>query len=97
MKEEIEGQNKCGTVLKDRIEGTEMNRVEGQSLGIELRDRVEGQNLETKLRDRNEEQKGMEKKQSELNNLRNEIKFQPHEQRTVDDQTTQGQELGEVL
>ena len=28
----------------DRIEGTEMDSVEDQSLGIELRDRIEGQN-----------------------------------------------------
>ena len=42
-------------MLKDRIEGTEMDGVESQGLGIELRDiiegKVEGQNLETELRD----------------------------------------------
>ena len=37
--------------------------IEGQSLGIELRDKIEGQSWETELRDRNEEQKGMDKKQ----------------------------------
>lgn len=68
LKDRIEEQNNQGTVLKERLEGREIVGVEGQSLGIELRDRVVGQNLESELRDGNEEQKGMEKKQSELNN-----------------------------
>ena len=68
MKDKIEEQNNQGTVLKERLEGREIVGVEGQSLGIELRYRVVGQNLESELRDGNEEQKGMEKKQGELNN-----------------------------
>ena len=68
LKDRIEEQNNQGKVLKERLEGREIVGVEGQSLGIELRDRVVGQNLESELRDGNEEQKGMEKKQSELNN-----------------------------
>ena len=68
LKYRIEEQNNQGTVLKERLEGREIVGVEGQSLGIELKDRVVGQNLESELRDGNEEQKGMEKKQSELNN-----------------------------
>ena len=68
LKDRIEEQNNQGTVLKERLEGREIVGVEVQSLGIELRDRVVGQNLESELRDGNEEQKGMEKKQSELNN-----------------------------
>ena len=49
LKEEIKGQNNCGTTLKDRIEGTEMDRVEGQSLGIELRNRIVQQNWGAEL------------------------------------------------